>query len=217
MSGAAMRYAGIMVLLAGACAAEQPSQRATSRPTSPSEPSQHRLVGEGETGPSRTELRPYMHQRPLVLVLGTRDLVVFADGVAFLEEERSALLKEDPDPAADRRFRRMILKADRLDLLRGELKKGCPPLGLSQSWCSHSRQTSVTCNLDGIEFVGTDRCEGRGDGQHVFRFAKEIVDSIATGDLPPDNSAVQDWFSGTDIERMLTPIHWKKYAPPAGD
>jgi hypothetical protein len=75
----------------------------------------------------------------------------------------------------------------------------------------------VTCNLDGVEFVGTDSCEGRGEGQYVFGLAKEIVDAIAKDTQPVDDSGEQDWFSGTDVERMLTPVHWRQYAPAAGD
>ena len=75
----------------------------------------------------------------------------------------------------------------------------------------------MTCNLGGTDFVGTDNCNGRGDGQYVFHVANEIVDALTTGSPLTGASVNQDWFSGIDIERTLAPIQWKKYAPTAGD
>jgi hypothetical protein len=217
----------VMAFVAGACAVPRgapPARQSFSATPNPPDLSHHRLVDEGETGPSRPELRPYMHQPPLVHIVGARSLVVFADGVMFIEEEpvgRTAggdeYPAETPRFPEDVRYGRSVLTADRLSLLRGNLAKACPSLTRSQRWCSHAGYTRVTCNLDGVEFVGTDNCDGRGEGRQVFTVAREIVDTLAKGVHSSGHSAGEDWFSGTDIERTLIPIHWQKYAPPTGD
>lgn len=217
----------VMAFIAGACAAPRGApvaRQSVSATPNPPDLSHHRLVDEGETGPSRPELRPYMHQPPLVHIVGARSLVVFTDGVMFIEEEPAARPKRgDEYPAEmprfpeDVRYSRRVLTADRLGLLRGNLAKACPSLRRSHAWCSRSGYTSVTCNLDGVEFVGTDNCNGHDEDRQVFTVAREIVDSVGKGAEPSSHSDGEDWFSGTDIERTLTPIHWQKYAPPTGN
>jgi len=226
MQDMGIRY-GLLALTAVACASPQRAKVAGSTgslshvppapanyqliaggetPPSPPDLSKHRLIAEGEIGPSRAELLPYVKQRPLVRVFAVREAVVFADGLSFLTE---------PQAPIEDRFRRAVLTAERLALLRGALSKLCPSLRRSRLQCSESSITSVTCNLDSIEFVGIDCCDGRGEGRSTFEAGRKIVE-IVSGAFPPvRDSQDVEWFSRVDIERTLSPVHWKKYEPPS--
>jgi hypothetical protein len=190
---------GLLLLTAVACASPK-----SGEVPQPPDLSEHRLIAEGETGPSRAELLPYVKQRPLVRVFGAQEALVFADGSSFITE---------PRPPLEDQFRRAVLTADRLKLLRGELSKLCPSLLRSRLQCSESGITSVTCNLDSIEFVGIDNCDGRGEGRSTFEAARKIVEIVSDAFPPVHDPQDVEWFSRFDIERTLAPVHWRKYEP----
>jgi hypothetical protein len=203
-----MRWATIMIL-AGACATRPPAEPVRGvTPSSTPTPdiTGHLLVEAGETGPKRADLLRYARQRPLVRVTGPSDLVVFDDGVAFLEEEGTV----------DGAYRRIPLTAHQLSALRKELAKDCPTLAGSLTYCTDSGDTAVTCHLDSAEKSGRETCEGRGDdaGRRVLAVADKIM-KMSKAWIAGEPSR-QDRYTRDDIEKTLSPVIWKRYVPVTG-
>jgi hypothetical protein len=205
-----MRWATIMIL-AGACATKRPTERvravSASSPTPP-DLTGHFLVDEGETGPKRTELHRYVRHRPLVRVTSRSDLVVFDDGVAFLEEEGTG--------TAEAAYRRVHLSGNHLSALLKLLRKECPTLVESHTECSDSGITAVTCHLDSAEYSAHETCDGDGDdaGRHTRDVADKVLEMARP--LSLSESSAQDRYTRDDIEKTLSPVVWKRYAPGSG-
>ena len=205
-----MRWAAIMIL-AGACATSPPAEPArgvAASSTAPPDLTGHLLVAEGETGPKRADLHRYIRQRPLVRVTCSSDLLVFDDGVAFLEEEGTGI--------AERAYRRVALTGDKLSALRKELAKDCPTLVESRTHCSDSGSTAVTCHLDSAEYSGYEDCEGHGDdaGRRVHAVANRVIEMVRA--CTASEPSGQDLYTRDDIEKTLSPVTWKRYAPATG-
>jgi hypothetical protein len=186
----------------------QPATTASARPTLV----WHRLVEQGEFGPSRPELRPYIRQVPLVRIsqngesqgsAGSFELVVFADGRAFFEGEHRV---------AEIGFRTQLLESQERLALIDELEKTCPTLSVG-SPCSDSTRVSMSCSLHSGDFVGRDGCAGDAR-DHLT--ATAVMRAIRTAGLEkwiaPD-PAGRAFYAASEIDKTLRPVPWKKYVP----
>ena len=211
--GAQRQRALILLVSAVGCAApaSEGPRRLELAPAAPTLAS-HRLVAEGETGPSRAELRPYIRQVPLVRIVQdgfvtyrdpSYDLAVFAHGSLFFEGEHRV---------AEIGFRAGRLDADTLRVLREELGKLCPVLEVGP-FCTDSMSVSVACHLPSGDFSGRDHCpSGEGD-RHTIDAAKTVIDSLRIGSwVASDPRGTRTYLAG-DIEKTLRPIRWKRYVP----
>ena len=225
-----MRTTHLAILLA-ATACSGPPRRgdppiAPEAPTSSMPPAleNHRVVEEGFTGPTRPELLPYVRKRPLVHVSQsgwpeesptkpTFDLVVFDDGKVFFEGESCV---------ASVGLRVDTLAETQLAALRRKLDERCPALERSTRHITHTSTMTVACQVQGVNYTGLDMCSGLcGEpGTNTVVLAAEIIESIGIRDWLGDATDPQCGFkpghTAFEIERTLSPVPWKKYAPVAG-
>jgi len=217
-----MRSAVIVILATLACATKPPTEAGRAvRPTSSSEPpdlTRYRLAEEGETGPSREELHPYVRQRPLIRVTqwdeparraGSYDLVVFDDGAAFFEGRHWVV---------GIGFRTVRLSGEKLAALREELATTCPMLRETKDFCTDSGSVAVVCHLGLQDYSGRASCDGQPDqaGRHAINVAATVLDKVGIRSWATPNPSGADRYAGGEIERTLSPIPWKRYVPAGG-
>src|SRR6185312_12619691 len=216
-----VRSAIALILLLGCAAAPTPSLVRAATPTT-SQPSSrihvpptlvgHRLVKQGDFGPSRPELRPYIRRVPLLRIsqdgelqdgAGSFELVVFPDGRAFFEGEHRV---------AEIGFRTQLLGYQERLALIDELEKICPTLTVGPS-CSESTRVSMSCFLHAADFVGRDGCAADAR-DHLT--ATAVMRAVRTAGLEkwiaPDPGG-KAFYAASEIDKTLRPIHWKKYVP----
>jgi hypothetical protein len=216
-----VRSAIALIPLLGCAAAPAPASVRAAAPTS-SQPATtiyapptlvgHRLVEQGEFGPSRPELRPYIRQVPLVRIsqdgesqgnAGSFELVVFPDGRAFFEGEHRV---------AEIGFRTQLLGYQKHLALIDELEKTCPTLSVGPS-CSDSTRVSMSCSLHAGDFVGRDGC---AEDARDHLTATAMMRAIRTAGLEkwiaPDPTG-RAFHAASEIDKTLRPVPWKKYVP----
>lgn len=194
-----MRWVGLMILAEVACAS---ASAATS--TTPPDLTGRRLVSEWEAPPGRADLHAYVRRRPLVHVMGQHDVVVFDDGAVFTEAKNEA--QEDG-------FLKRTLSGDDLAALREDLARFCPALVDGFVDCSHGEFTRVTCHVGSAEFSGLDRCQGIDEaGRQVLTLANRVVARVEAN-RPSLLTEGAEWYPRVDLERTLSPISYKRYAP----
>src|SRR6185437_13981765 len=151
-----MVRAAIALILLLSCAAAPTPAPVRAAPRTSSQPSSttyvpptlvgHRLVEQGEFGPRRPELRPYIRRVPLLRIsqegelqdgAGSFELVVFPDGRAFFEGEHRV---------AEIGFRTQLLGYQERLALIDELETICPTLTVEPS-CTDATRVSMRCFL----------------------------------------------------------------------
>jgi hypothetical protein len=172
----------------------------------------YRLVDEGELGPDRDELRPYVRQVPLLLLtqwdepqlrMGSYELVIFRDGSVFFEGRHHV------DAIG---FRTTRLANDKLAALLDELARTCPTLSKAMT-CSDSTHVSMECHLASGDFEGQDGCNDDARDHLTITAVRRVVELMGVSAWVARDADGQVRYAGGDIERTLRPTPWKRYAP----